>query len=237
MLLKHRAITVLAVFVFISSGISVAVPCFARPSAAELSDGLVSAWPLDDGNAKDYVGSNHAEIKGGVEVVDGKFEKAYSFNGKDGHLQIPHHQSMEVITDAFTVSAWFYPEVGVHGNSGIVTKGEGSGWGIKYAFKITLNWWGVSNNAAEGYFNASGALNRPGNWVFACLTADGKEAIGHAALEDGKIEIRAAGEGNPKAIASPYLIEADFPIEIGVARMADGNTHRYFDGIIKELRL
>jgi hypothetical protein len=150
---------------------------------------------------------------------------------------MPHHQSMEVIANAFTVSAWFYPEVGVHGNSGIVTKGEGSGWAIKYAFKITLNWWGVSNNAAEGYFNASGALNRPEKWVFACLTADGKEAIGHAALEDGKVEIRAAGEGNPKAIASPYLIEPDFPLEIGVARMADGNTDRYFDGIIDEVYL
>jgi hypothetical protein len=87
MLLKYLSITVLAVGVFISSGIS----------SAELSDGLVSAWPFDDGNPKDYVGSNHGQIKGGVEVVDGKFGKAYRFNGADGHIQIPHDQSMEVI--------------------------------------------------------------------------------------------------------------------------------------------
>jgi hypothetical protein len=61
--------------------------------------------------------------------------------------------------------------------------------------------------------------------------------VGNAALEDGKVEVRAAGEGNPKVIAGPYLIEPDFPIEIGVARMADGTTDRYFDGIIDEVYL
>lgn len=204
---------------------------------AKLEDGLVSAWTFDDGTTEDWQGENHGKIKGGVEVVDGKFEKALNFNGKDGHIQIPHDKSMEFIADAFTVSAWLQPIAGVHGNSGIVTKGEGSGWGIKYSFKITVNWWGVSNKGVEGYFHTSGALNKPGKWVLACLTADGKEAIGHAAEEGGDVEIRAAGEGNPKVIAAPYLIEPDFPIEIGVARMADGTTDAYFSGIIDEVYL
>lgn len=204
-------------------------------SYAALEDGLIAAWTFDDGTAKDFQGNNPGEIKGGVEVADGKFDKALSFDGKDGHIQIPHDETMNVIADAFTVAAWIQPRAGSHGNSGIVTKGEGTGWGIKYSFKITLNWWGVSKLGQEGYFNTGGTLNKPGEWVLACLTADGKQAIGHSALEGGKVEIKPAGEGNPKPITSPYLIEPDFPIEIGVARMADGTTDQYFNGIIDEV--
>ena len=107
--------------------------------------------------------------------------------------------------------------------------------GIKYSFKITLDWWGASSAGTEGYFHTSGALNKPGEWVLACLTADGKQAIGYSAVEGGDVKIEPSGEGNPKAIAGPYLTEPDYPIEIGVARLADGNTDRYFNGIIDEV--
>ncbi|MBC8457274.1 MAG: LamG domain-containing protein [Deltaproteobacteria bacterium] len=224
---NQAAVLAIALCLFIGSGISY----------AELSDGLISAWTFDDGSAKDCVGNNDGEILGGVEVIEGKFKKALSFNGKDGFVQIQHDKSIEVIEESYTVSAWIKPRAGVNGNAGIVTKGEGSGWGIKYAFKITIDWWGVSNKSTEGYFHAAGALNRPGEWVFACLTADGTGAIGHAAGEDGKVEIRACGEGNPHPIAGPYLTEPDFPIEIGVARKAGGTTDAFFDGIIDEVYL
>ena len=204
-------------------------------SYAKLEDGLISAWTFDNGTPKDFQGDNDGKIIGGIEVVNGKFDKALSFNGTDGYIQVPHSKSMEVIANSFTFSAWIKPNAGVHGNSGIVTKGKGTGWGIPYAFKITLDWWGVSNANTEGYFNASGALNKQGTWVLACLTADGKQAIGYSAIEGGKVEIKPCGEGNPKAIASPYLIEPNYPIEIGVARMADGTTDRYFNGIIDEV--
>jgi len=202
---------------------------------AGLEDGLVSAWTFDNGTAKDFQGSNNGKIIGGVEAVDGKFEKAFSFNGTDGYIQVPHSKSMDIIANSFTFSAWIKPNAGVNGNSGIVTKGKGTGWGIPYAFKITLDWWGVSNANTEGYFNASGALNKQGTWVLACLTADGKQATGYSAIEGGKVEIKAGGEGNPKLIDAPYRTDPDFPIEIGVARLADGTTDRYFNGIIDEV--
>ena len=206
-------------------------------SYAKLEDGLISAWTFDDGSVNDFAGENHGEIKGGVEVVDGKFEKGLSFDGKDGHVIIPHDKSMEVIADGYSVSAWFLPRAITTGE-GIVTKGEGSGWGIKYAFKITIDWWGVSNKTVEGYFNTSGALKqKPNKWVFACLTADGKQAVGYSAGENDKVEIRPNGRGNPHIIAGPYLIEADFPIEIGVARLQGGNVDAFVDGIIDEVYL
>jgi len=204
-------------------------------SYAELADGLVSAWTFDDGTPKDLQGDNDGKIKGGVEVVDGKFGKGLSFDGNDGYVEVPHDESMEVIADAFTFAAWIQPRAGALGNAGIATKGGGTGWGIAYSFKITLDWWGVSSAGVEGYFHASGALNKPGEWVLACLTADGEQAIGYSAVEGGNVEIKPAGEGNPKTIAGPYRVEPDFPIEIGLGRLGGGNTDTFFNGIIDEV--
>ena len=76
---------------------------------AKLEDGLISAWTFDNGTAKDFQGSNNGKIIGGVEPIDGKFEKAFSFNGTDGYIQVPHSKSMEVIANSFTFSAWIKP--------------------------------------------------------------------------------------------------------------------------------
>ncbi len=198
-------------------------------SYAKLEDGLVSAWTFDDGSARDFQGDNHGEILGGVEAADGKFSKALSFDGTDGHIQIPHDASMDAIADGFTFAAWILQSAGTHGNSGVATKGPGTGWGLQYSFKITLDWWGVSSAGTEGYFGTNGALNKPGEWILACLTADGAEAIGYSAPDGGELD------ANPKVIAGPYLIEPDFPMEIGVARMADGTTDQYFNGIIDQV--
>jgi len=204
-------------------------------SYASLEDGLISAWTFDDGTARDYVGKNKGVIKGGVEVADGRFEKGLNFNGTDGHIQIPHNETMNAIANSFTFSSWILQRAGTHSNSGVVTKGKGTGWAIPYSFKITLGWWGVSNEATEGYFGTNNSINQPEKWVLACLTADGKQAIGYSFVEGGKVEIKPAGEGNPKAIAAPYRIDADYPIEIGVGRLADGTTDRFFGGIIDEV--
>ena len=213
------AISLAIVCLFITSGISYAA----------LEEGLISAWTFDDGSADDFRGDNHGEIIGGVEAVDGKFHKAFSFNGVDGYIEIPHDETMNVLEGAFTIAAWIQPREGVHVESGIAGKGPGTGWGIQYSFKITVDWWGVSSAGTEGYFNTNGMLNKPGEWVLACLTADGAQAIGYSAVEGGEVD------ANPKTIAGPYLIEPDFPMEIGVARLAGGNTDRYFDGIIDEV--
>jgi len=216
--MRFKILTIVFCFV-IGSGISY----------ADLGNDLVSGWTFDDGTAKDYQGNNDGEIKGGVEVVEGKFEKALSFNGTDGFVEVPHNESMNTIEDGFTISAWIKSEAGTHGNSGIVTKGEGTGWGIKYSFKVTVAWWGVSSASTEGYFNTDGSLNKPGEWILACLTADGTEAIGYTGSEDGQVAAK------PHTISGPYLVEPDFPIEIGVARMADGTTDRFFMGVIDEV--
>ena len=232
--MKFKIVSIVAFYLVIGIGISYAA----------LEDGLISAWTFDDGTAKDWQGKNRGEILGGVEVVDGKFEKALSFDGKDGHVQIPHAESMELLKDGLTVSAWIRSRAGGVNGNGMIAKGKGSGWGITYSFKIALGWsspdnsicWGVCNESTEGYFQTTDVIE-PDKWFFVCLTADGKEAVGYVAGEDGKVKIPPSGEGNPKALAAPYLTESGLPIEIGVAKLANGTTDGFFDGIIDEVYL
>ena len=87
------------------------------------------------------------------------------------------------------------------------------------------------------YKLANADVIEPDKWFFVCLTADGKEAVGYVAGEDGKVKIPPSGEGNPKALAAPYLTESGLPIEIGVAKLANGTTDGFFDGIIDEVYL
>ena len=104
---------------------------------ADLADGLISAWTFDDGTAKDCVGNNDGKINGGVEVVDGKFGKALSFNGKDGFVQVPHDKSLEAIAESLSVSAWIYVR-SFNNHAAIIFKGEKIGWTNNYAFRIAV---------------------------------------------------------------------------------------------------
>jgi len=210
---------------------------------ADLADGLISAWTFDDGTARDSVGNNDGEIKGGVDVTDGKFGKAFSFNGKDGFIQIPHDKSLEALADGLTVSAWIYVKQFVD-HAAVIFKGEKIGWTNNYVFRIaTLGspgslTWGVCVPGTEGWFHTEGAIE-PNKWFFVCLTADGKQAVGHVAGEDGKVKIPASGQGNPHPIVAPYRTCPDFPIEIGVGRAVGGTVgnDNYYNGIIDEIYL
>jgi len=209
---------------------------------ADLADGLISAWTFDDGTAKDSVGNNDGKINGGVEVTNGKFGKALSFNGKDGFVQVPHDKSLEAIANGLTVSAWIKVNQFVD-HAAVIFKGEKIGWTNNYAFRIATHGsngltWGVCIPGTEGWFHTDNIMES-GKWYFVCLTADGKQAVGHIAGEDGKVEIPPSGQGNPHAIAAPYRTCPDFPIEMGVGRAVGGtvgNDH-YYNGMIDEVYL
>jgi len=223
--------------------------CFGIHVYADLDEGLISAWTFDDGTIKDAVGNNNGEINGGVEVVNGKFGKALSFNGEDGFVQIPHDKSMEAIENSLSVSAWIYVRQGAN-CSAIVCKGEQVGWGSNYAFRIitvgaaaatdpnkSLSW-GVCNAGTEGWCHTLDVIE-PEKWFFVCLTADGTQAVGHVAGEDGEVTIPNSNEGNPHAVVAPYLTFPDSPIELGVGRAVEGavGNDAFLDAVIDELYL
>lgn len=210
---------------------------------ADINKGIVSAWTFDDGTARDKIGKNHGKVNGGVEFVIGKFGKAASFNGKDGFISVPHDKSLEFVANAFTCSCWFYVRNGKD-HSAMIFKGEKVGWTNNYAFRIcttsnTGMTWGVCIVGTEGWFATDNVI-RPNEWFFACLTADGKQAIAHVASEkDGKVIIPPSGQGNPHPIAAPYRTCPEFPIEMGVGRAVGGTVGNdaYLDGIVDDIIL
>ncbi len=205
---------------------------------ADLNDGLISAWTFDDGTAKDALNNSNGEINGAV-LTDGRFGKAFDFNGDDAFIHIPHDESMEAIVDGMTVCAWaFIRSFPQPNHAGIVVKGHMIGWSQDYAFRIATReenqlTWAVPKPGAEGNFNTDNTAVAD-EWTFVCLTADGTTLRAYVAPEGD--DFREVGS---RAQAAPYQARPDEPIEIGVGRARDGiiGNDIFFDGIIDEVYL
>jgi len=69
-------------------------------------------WLFDEGSgntARDSsVSKNNGTLKGGVKWVDGKFGKALEFDGKDGNVEVPDSDTLDVT--AITLVAWVKSE-------------------------------------------------------------------------------------------------------------------------------
>ncbi len=81
----------------------------ALPLSAQIpTNGLVGHWPLNS-NASDASGNGHhgTPYGGPTPVMDrfGNLNRAYSFDGVDDYIRIPHHEDLNV-ADSFTISAW-----------------------------------------------------------------------------------------------------------------------------------
>jgi len=74
-------------------------------SHAELRDGLISAWLFDDGTAKDSVGKNNGKIEK-AKVVEGKFGKALSFDGKTAYVNLGDTKNFPNGSSKRTVAFW-----------------------------------------------------------------------------------------------------------------------------------
>lgn len=78
--------------------------------------GLVSYWPMDElGNDSCVGGEDMCDVKGenegvatGSNIVDGKHNKARSFNGSTDFIQVDNDPSLQITGDQ-TISLWLYP--------------------------------------------------------------------------------------------------------------------------------
>lgn len=84
------------------------VMAIARPQGAEAaqhpSSGAVSRWPAD-GDADNALVSNPGTLRNGVAFADGKVGQAFSFDGVDDYVEIPHSTNIAPSAQ-ITVSAW-----------------------------------------------------------------------------------------------------------------------------------
>ena len=84
-------------------------PCLPPPP------NMVSWWP-GDGNADDIIGSDNGTLQGGTTFAGGEVQQAFSFNGVDAYIDIPHNDNLDP-TGPFSVDDWvkanptqFYPK-------------------------------------------------------------------------------------------------------------------------------
>lgn len=79
----------------------------APPPCTAASPGLISWW-RGEGDALDFVGNNSGIAASNVMHVVGKVGQAFSFNGVNQFVEVPHSASLNP-TGSFSIEAWVFP--------------------------------------------------------------------------------------------------------------------------------
>jgi hypothetical protein len=97
---------------------------------ADLTEGLIALWPLDD-DANDIIGGHDGNLVGGASFVnDADRGKVLSVDGTDGRVEVPNAADLLFQpADSFSISVWLNIQT-LPGNwSGVVTKSrDASPW-------------------------------------------------------------------------------------------------------------
>lgn len=142
--------------------------------SAKAADGLVAHYTFEEGpgkQVKDWSGNgNHGKIVDDVSYVTLGKGKGYAlrFNTGKAHVDCGNGPTLD-LTDAVTLSVWFYPETSV------VTRGFGGVFG-KLIGSYCLSYNGKCWFHAPGGANHSGTLSvGPLSWHHIAATFDGRQ--------------------------------------------------------------
>jgi hypothetical protein len=142
--------------------------CTAPPS------GMVSWWGGDN-NALDMIGTNHGTLQGGATFAPGMVGQAFSFDGVDDYIEVPHSASLN-LTGGLTLETWF--KVRSAGYATLFSKSDSNGSQsvTSYGFQIDPD--GSINVALYGTYPAdnwttAAGLVTTGQWYHVALTWDG----------------------------------------------------------------
>ncbi len=112
---------------------------FAQTPSYVPSDGLVGWWPFNGDAADESGNGNNGTVNGATPTTDrnGVENAAYSFDGVDDRIEIPHSSSLNV--SSVSISGWINPD-DLLTPSGfgptILSKRESSGWGASVQMNI-----------------------------------------------------------------------------------------------------
>ena len=105
------------------------------------TDGLVAYYPFN-GNANDEsANSNNGTVNGATLTTDrdGNANSAYSFDGVDDKIDIPHHDSLNLDAN-FSISVWINASAwGTLGYARVLAKQGTAGDGAGYSLKLNNN--------------------------------------------------------------------------------------------------
>ena len=107
---------------------------FAGTRRAEISDGLVSYWPLDDDTLVDVVGQNDGILMGSDPdpvFEAGQFSNGIVLDGIDQFIEIQGDESeFDFVDQDFSISAWFRVDAFTKDWQALIAKGEGNRWRV-----------------------------------------------------------------------------------------------------------
>ncbi len=133
------------------------------------------SWWGGDNNALDMIGTNHGTLQGGATFAPGMVGQAFSFDGVDDYIEVPHSASLN-LTGGLTLETWF--KVRSAGYATLFSKSDSNGSQsvTSYGFQIDPD--GSINVALYGTYPAdnwttAAGLVTTGQWYHVALTWDG----------------------------------------------------------------
>ncbi|MEZ6117393.1 MAG: LamG-like jellyroll fold domain-containing protein [Pirellulaceae bacterium] len=131
-------------------------------ASAEISEGLVSYWPLD-GSFVDVVGQNDGELQGSDldPVFDpGRFGAGIRLDGIDQFVEIQGDESnFDFVDQDFSISAWFTVDAFDKSWQALIAKGEGNRWRVHRRGGEDIMTWNGGNADVPAYFPDDFGLN------------------------------------------------------------------------------
>jgi Concanavalin A-like lectin/glucanases superfamily len=205
-------------------------------AAGGVTDGLVGYWSFDSGDARDDSGNGHdGDVAGCTAVNDlsGRWKAAhYRFDGRHGHIAVPHDDAFNFGNGAFTLACWVKTTAEtVTGDlrDDLVTKGDATIRG----FSLSL----VENHLAfifgwqQGYFGTTPVNDGEWHHLAAMRTPEGKVFL----YLDGKPEpIGRTGWGRNVDRAGTDDVTTQDPLLIGKHGCLQVS---FFTGELDEVRI
>ena len=186
-----RLVLTLLLFIFIMPGMSRIANAETVPAvesggieipqtttSSRPTNGLVSWWS-GHGNAKDRLNINNGILKGGVSFRSGIVGQAFSFDGIDDYVEVPHSPSLD-ITGAITMEAWF--KANANTSAMIMLKGDSGGMQNTTSYGLQIGDWDTTSGKVvvvqyggypNDWFITTDSLIRTNCWYHIVATWDG----------------------------------------------------------------
>ena len=205
--------------------IVVGVSGFAR---ADLNEGLVAYWPLDD-NFVDVVGDNHGQFMGLDDPVfePGVFGNGIRLDGEaESFIEIANEENFDFIEQDFSVSAWFTVGGFDKNWQALIAKGEGNRWRVHRRGGDGILTWNGGNGDVPAYAEGDFGLDPLTNGEL-------HHFVGVSNFGTGSIDMYIDGE-LVASNESPAVQNNDMPVMIGENPDARGRT---WNGLIDDVAI
>lgn len=190
--------------------------------------GMVSWWGGDN-NALDMVGGNHGTLMGGTTYASGMVGEAFSFDGVNDYVEIPHSASLN-LTSGLTLDTWF--KANTAGDGTLFSKSDSNGSESVTSYALAINPDGSFNMVLYGTYPADNWVTAPGlftigQWYHVALTWDGT----YGPVDNVKLYLNGALVESRTKSSAPLHVTTQ---SLTLGSMKPPEQYRRLDGLMDE---